>query len=94
VLREYNDDQCPVWQDPRGGPRTSRHVEILGNAEVIADVLKIATAHDQQPEMIYSEILAESEVLSRKLAKHLKTPILIPDPPAAATTLSVQPDLQ
>ena len=45
VLREHGDE--PERFNPRGGPKTARHVEILGNSEVITTILKIATGDDR-----------------------------------------------
>ena len=36
----------PAWVDPRGGPRASSHVEILGHAGLMEDVLRIATGFE------------------------------------------------
>ncbi|KAK9847960.1 hypothetical protein WJX84_005727 [Apatococcus fuscideae] len=40
--REYVHEPTTAFNDYRGGPKASTHVEILSNALLIADVLKIA----------------------------------------------------
>lgn len=56
VVREYPHDACPIWQDPRGGTKTSRHVEILGNYDVIRDILDVATGHEDTSDRVTSDL--------------------------------------
>jgi phospholipid:diacylglycerol acyltransferase len=57
-IREYRHNPLPLIYDPRGGPSTSDHVDIMGNHEMITDILNIvAKKYDQVPEQIHSEIL-------------------------------------
>ncbi|KAH8070921.1 O-acyltransferase [Aureococcus anophagefferens] len=55
VVREYPHDACPIWQDPRGGTKTSRHVEIR-NYDVIRDILDVATGHDDTSDRVTSDL--------------------------------------
>mmetsp|Transcript_63462 Transcript_63462/g.138216 ORF Transcript_63462/g.138216 Transcript_63462/m.138216 type:complete len:635 (+) Transcript_63462:82-1986(+) len=41
--KEYKHDPSPAYVDPRGGPASSKHVDILGNTDFITDILAIAT---------------------------------------------------
>jgi len=46
VVREYKNEPCASWVDPRGGPKASSHVELLGHAGAMEDVLRIATGFE------------------------------------------------
>lgn len=60
--REYRHDPVSILFDPRGGPATADHVDIMGNHAMIRDVLLIAArAYDQVPENITSRILDIAE---------------------------------
>lgn len=48
VVREYANDPVPAWVDPRGGPKASSHVEILGHEGLMEDVLRIATGFEEE----------------------------------------------
>lgn len=62
-VREYKHNPVSIIYDPRGGPATSDHVDIMGNHEMIKDILRIAgRAYDAVPERIESSIL---EIASR-----------------------------
>ena len=70
VLREHGDE--PERFNPRGGPKTARHVEILGNSEVITTILKIATGDDQSVrDRIVSDIQDVSAQIARRLGARL-----------------------
>lgn len=57
-VREYPHNPVSMLFDPRGGPETADHVDIMGNHAVIRDVLLIAArAYDRVPENITSKIL-------------------------------------
>jgi phospholipid:diacylglycerol acyltransferase len=57
VSREYKHVQVPLLRDPRGGPATGQHVDILGNEEMLSDVLRVATGHgDEVQDRIVSRI--------------------------------------
>ena len=74
VLREYVHDPVPLWQDARGGTKTAKHVEILGNSEVIKDILSIATGHDSDlrlEDRVSSDIFATAKELSFNLVRAL-----------------------
>lgn len=45
VAREYLHEPSAGLVDIRGGPRTSEHVDILGNHEMTMDILKIVSDH-------------------------------------------------
>ena len=71
VLREHGDE--PERFNPRGGPKTARHVEILGNSEVITTILKIATGDDRsvREDRVVSDIQDVSARIARRLASRL-----------------------
>lgn len=57
-IREYQHNPVSIIYDPRGGPATSDHVDIMGNRELIKDILRVAgRAYDKVPERIESDIL-------------------------------------
>mmetsp|Transcript_41719 Transcript_41719/g.116291 ORF Transcript_41719/g.116291 Transcript_41719/m.116291 type:complete len:605 (-) Transcript_41719:187-2001(-) len=72
-IREYPDNSSPLWDDPRGGPATAKHVEILGNREAIHDILNILAGEDKllQEDRIHSEIPAIAARVSRNLREKL-----------------------
>lgn len=39
--KEFEHRPVPIFVDPRGGPATAKHVEIIGNSEAINDILHI-----------------------------------------------------
>lgn len=56
--REYQHRPVSLLYDPRGGPETADHVDIMGNHGLIRDVLLIAAGeYDLVPENISSRIL-------------------------------------
>ncbi|DAZ95098.1 TPA: hypothetical protein N0F65_001700 [Lagenidium giganteum] len=56
-IREYYHKPVAVIYDPRGGPATSDHVDIMGNHEMITDILRIAArTYDDVPEQVVSKI--------------------------------------
>ena len=71
VLREHGDE--PERFNPRGGPKTARHVEILGNSEVITTILKIATGDDRsvREDRVVSDIQEVSAQIARRLGARL-----------------------
>lgn len=57
-VREYVHKPVSIIFDPRGGPATSDHVDIMGNHEMITDILRVCgRVYDQVPERISSQIL-------------------------------------
>ncbi|TMW59719.1 hypothetical protein Poli38472_004788 [Pythium oligandrum] len=55
--REYKHDPVSLIYDPRGGPATSDHVDIMGNHEMIKDILRVAARdYDNVHERINSNI--------------------------------------
>jgi len=71
VLREHGDE--PERFNPRGGPKTARHVEILGNSEVITTILKIATGDDRsvRKDRVVSDIREVSAQIALRLGYRL-----------------------
>ena len=71
VLREHGDE--PERFNPRGGPKTARHVEILGNSEVITTILKIATGDDRsvREDRVVSDIQEVSAQIALRLGYRL-----------------------
>lgn len=56
-IREYKHNPVSLIYDARGGPATSDHVDIMGNHELIKDILRVAgRAYDAVPERIESDI--------------------------------------
>ena len=47
-LREYDHSPTSFISDPRGGPGSADHVDILGNAEMIQDILRLAAGKGNQ----------------------------------------------
>ncbi|KAL6750042.1 Lecithin:cholesterol acyltransferase-domain-containing protein [Haematococcus lacustris] len=45
VAREYKHIAVSLLADPRGGPATGSHVDILGNEALLSDVIRIVTGH-------------------------------------------------
>mmetsp|Transcript_28528 Transcript_28528/g.88281 ORF Transcript_28528/g.88281 Transcript_28528/m.88281 type:complete len:566 (-) Transcript_28528:14-1711(-) len=74
IIREHRDD--PDRFAPRGGPATSKHVEILGNFHVIFEILKIATGDDADvlEDNVVSEIKNVSAAISERLLAKLGPP--------------------
>ena len=55
--REFIHNPVSLIKDPRGGPETSDHVDIMGNHALIRDVLHIVSRqYDKVPDRILSEI--------------------------------------
>ena len=71
VLRKHSDE--PERFNPRGGPKTARHVEILGNSEVITTILKIATGDDRsvREDRVVSDIQEVSAQIALRLGYRL-----------------------
>jgi phospholipid:diacylglycerol acyltransferase len=56
IVREYKHDPVHVIKDMRGGPRTSDHVDILGNYDMTMDILKIVSKDEEVDDLIISNI--------------------------------------
>ncbi|EPZ34601.1 Lecithin:cholesterol/phospholipid:diacylglycerol acyltransferase-like protein [Rozella allomycis CSF55] len=54
--REYVHEPVSLVSDIRGGPKTSDHVDILGNHHLITDILKIVTGYEIPDDKIHSKI--------------------------------------
>eukprot|EP00930_Biecheleria_cincta_P098887 TRINITY_DN90541_c0_g1_i1.p1 TRINITY_DN90541_c0_g1~~TRINITY_DN90541_c0_g1_i1.p1 ORF type:complete len:657 (-),score=63.95 TRINITY_DN90541_c0_g1_i1:15-1985(-) len=70
--KETQDHSALVLVDPRGGPATAKHVEIIGNVEFINDVLHIAagvTSHLEQDRFI-SNITKIGPIVTERLRKY------------------------
>lgn len=48
VTREYEHKPVSSLLDPRGGPDTSSHVEILGNSKMLVDLIKVVTGRGNE----------------------------------------------
>ncbi|TYZ62061.1 hypothetical protein PybrP1_013006, partial [[Pythium] brassicae (nom. inval.)] len=67
-VREYRHNPVSIIYDSRGGPATSDHVDIMGNHEMIKDILRVAgRAYDAVPERIESSILDIADRVSVEL---------------------------
>lgn len=67
VTREMKHAPHPLY--PRGGPLTSDHVDILGNVDLIEDILRIASG-EQLKDKIFSNIKEQSRNIYNK---HINT---------------------
>jgi phospholipid:diacylglycerol acyltransferase len=57
VTREFRHQPVSVYRDVRGGPHTADHVDILGNAALLADVLHIAAGETGElGDQVHSDI--------------------------------------
>lgn len=61
VTREYKHNPLPIWEDVRGGATSSDHVDIMGNQEMIGDVIQIVSGNNVE-DQITSEILDSPSV--------------------------------
>ena len=69
ITREYaNKDEFQVNDPMRGGPSSSNHVDILGNADATIDLLKIVTGF--QPETVKDKIVSDIEVIARRISSN------------------------
>lgn len=48
TTRELKHDPVPIYQDPRGGPRTSDHVDVLGNHGLMEVLLYVAAGRGDE----------------------------------------------
>lgn len=65
VTREYLDRPTGIMANPfRGGPRSGDHVDIMGNQELIEDILYIATGHGERVE---PRIESQIEEMAKRL---------------------------
>mmetsp|Transcript_18952 Transcript_18952/g.52150 ORF Transcript_18952/g.52150 Transcript_18952/m.52150 type:complete len:105 (-) Transcript_18952:81-395(-) len=53
--REFQHSPVSFIVDPRGGPGTADHVDIMGNHDLINDVLRVASGEELE-DRIYSDI--------------------------------------
>ena len=61
--REYLHEPSNSIFEPRGGPKTSDHVDIMGNAEMLEDIIKLAAGEDLEDRII-SPIKQYSEAVN------------------------------
>ncbi len=65
ITREYAHQPKTSVTELRGGPGSSEHVDILGNHELLLDILKIATNQTEAlDEVIYSDIKTIAEKIN------------------------------
>lgn len=73
VTREYPHSQEFVVEDPiRGGPKSGEHVDILGNVNVMEDVLRIVT--DYHPQKVKTRIVSDIENIASRIRAHPRGP--------------------
>ncbi len=65
ITREYVHD--PLRLSLRGGPRAADHVNILGNAEMILDVITVASGGH-----VDERIASDIQQIAQRAAKNLK----------------------
>lgn len=63
-VKEFGHEPLSMIKDLRGGPRTSDHVDILGNHELTMDILKICGAREHEVE---DRILSNIEQLAAQV---------------------------
>lgn len=66
ITREYRDESLSGLAKLRGGPKTSDHVDILGNHEMTMDILKIVSDWGVVEERIETDVI--------NMAKKIKLP--------------------
>jgi len=85
-FKEFNPSGMQVWTkefehapssmltDPRGGPNTAKHVEIIGNTVLIADVLRIVAGDtgDLEQDRVFSNITKIGKAVTKRLRKVLR----------------------
>jgi len=67
--REYVHTPSNALVDPRGGPGTGDHVDIMGNHQLIDDILSILTGSTVDEDVIYSPIKNISTIISERIRK-------------------------
>ncbi len=70
ITREYEHKPCSIVRDLRGGPETADHVDIMGNYELTADVLRIVSN-------------SEDQLVGNRIISHIKkyaAQVVLPDP--------------
>lgn len=67
VTREY--PHLPTPFDPRGGPATADHVDIMGNAAVMAAVLHVAAGTDEEgPGAVFEDrVISDIHAIARRV---------------------------
>lgn len=73
--KETKDSSALALIDPRGGPSTARHVEIIGNSEFINDVLHIAAGvtTELEQDRFISNITKIGPVVTERLRKYFRS---------------------
>merc|ERR1712066_1103482 len=80
-FKEYNPSGVKVWTkeykhvpatmlaDPRGGPMTSKHIDILWNTELLTDLLKIVSGDtkDMEKDRIFSNITTIGPKITKRI---------------------------
>lgn len=56
IVREYRHRPVNLLKDLRGGPSSAGHVDILGNTNLIIDVLRIVSGTGEVGDRVYSEL--------------------------------------
>jgi len=68
--REYLHNPTNILVDPRGGLETADHVDIMGNHQLINDILAILTGDTVDDDVIYSPIQKISASISQRIKKN------------------------
>lgn len=69
IIREYLHQPEFAVDDPmRKGPHSSEHVDILGNVEMMEDLMKIVTDHEV--DKVEDKILSDIEGIVRRVKEH------------------------
>mmetsp|Transcript_107350 Transcript_107350/g.308999 ORF Transcript_107350/g.308999 Transcript_107350/m.308999 type:complete len:659 (+) Transcript_107350:120-2096(+) len=71
--KEFLHEPVSLVTDPRGGPATAKHLDIIGNHEVLRDLLHIATGNSShlQKDRILSNITKLGAVVAERVRRRL-----------------------
>jgi len=71
--KEFRHQPSRMVSDTRGLPATAKHVDVIGNTELITDVLKIVAGETQDLEQdrVFSNITRIGAVISKRVRKAL-----------------------
>ncbi|CAJ1374795.1 unnamed protein product, partial [Effrenium voratum] len=75
VVREYIDMSSSLFSDARGGPKSAKHVEMLGNHDIIKDVMHLAAGREDvlSNDRDYSRIGEIAWRVSQRIRTHQAT---------------------
>lgn len=68
ITREYKHEPISLVQDVRGGPKSADHVDIMGNFEMISDILQIVAG---KGEMLQDHVSSPIDEIGNKIDRDL-----------------------